>query len=107
MGFPGELMFYTADSVTLKDKDGKTIVIPMTRDWFVPTARNLDVNTVKPRAFVVTAQVVTLRSARKDRAAGTRSNSTKFYGGQRAFDRPNPTGMQGFRSWTRSALFPL
>jgi len=57
-GFSGELMSYTADSVTLKDKDGKTTVVPMTKGWFVSTARTQNVNDIKPGAFVATANTV-------------------------------------------------
>ena len=54
-GFSGTLISFTDDSVTLKDKDGKTVVVQMTPNWTVSTPRVGDAATIQPGNFVATA----------------------------------------------------
>jgi hypothetical protein len=49
---------YTDESVTVRDKDGKTVTVQMTPSWTVSTARVADAGTIKPGAFVATANTV-------------------------------------------------
>jgi hypothetical protein len=57
-GYAGELLAYTDDSVTLKDKDGKEVVLAMTRGWTVSRPRRLPAAAVKPGDFVASANKV-------------------------------------------------
>ena len=45
-------------SVTLKDKEGKTVVIQMTAGWTVSIARMADAGGIKPGSFVATANAL-------------------------------------------------
>jgi ribosomal protein S11 len=53
-----QLLAYTDDSVTLKDKDGKEVVVAMTPGWTVSRPRSLPATAVKPGDFVATANKV-------------------------------------------------
>ena len=57
-GFSGELVKYSDDSVTLKDKDGKEVVVAMTRGWTVSKPRELKSTEIKQGDFVATANKV-------------------------------------------------
>lgn len=57
-GFAGALVTYTDDSVTLTDKVGKQVVVPMTPGWTVSKPRSLASTAVKPGDFVATANKV-------------------------------------------------
>jgi hypothetical protein len=48
-------MSFNDDSVTLKDKDGKTVVVQMTPGWTVSISRVGDAATIQPGNFVATA----------------------------------------------------
>lgn len=56
--FSGTLVSFTDGSVTLKDKEGKTVVVQMTPAWTVSIARTADAAGIKPGAFVATANEV-------------------------------------------------
>jgi hypothetical protein len=55
VAFSGTLISFAEDSVALKDKEGKTVVVQMTSGWTVSIARVADAGTIKPGAFVATA----------------------------------------------------
>lgn len=55
--FSGTVVSFNDESVTLKDKTGKTIVVQMTPGWTVSVARVGDAATIKPGNFVATANV--------------------------------------------------
>jgi hypothetical protein len=54
-GFSGTLVSFGDDSVTLKDKDGKTVVLQMMPGWTVSVARVGDAGAIQPGNFVRTA----------------------------------------------------
>ena len=56
--FAGTLVSFKDDSVTLKDKEGKTVVVQMTPGWTVSISRVGDAGTIKPGSFVATANAV-------------------------------------------------
>ena len=57
-GFAGTLISFSETAATLKDKEGKTIVVQMTPDWTVSVARIGDAAAIKPGSFVATANTV-------------------------------------------------
>jgi hypothetical protein len=57
-GFSGEIVKYADESVTLKDKDGKEVVVAMTRGWTVSKPRALESSAIKKGDFVATANKV-------------------------------------------------
>ena len=54
-GFSGTLVSYADDSVTLTNKDGKTVVLQMTPGWTVSSARVGDAGAIRAGNFVATA----------------------------------------------------
>jgi hypothetical protein len=54
-GFSGTLVSFGEDSVTLKDKDGKSFVIQMMPGWTVSVARVGDAGSIQAGNFVATA----------------------------------------------------
>ena len=54
-GFSGTLISFNDDTVTLKDKDAKTVVLRMTPGWTVSIARTGDAAAIQPGNFVATA----------------------------------------------------
>jgi hypothetical protein len=54
----GRIGAYTDDSVTLKDKEGREVVVAMTPGWTVSKPRSLPSTAVKPGDFVATANKV-------------------------------------------------
>jgi hypothetical protein len=58
VGYTGALVAYTDDSVTLKDKEGRDVVVAMTPGWTVSRPRSLPATAVKPGDFVATANKV-------------------------------------------------
>jgi hypothetical protein len=57
-GFSGALVKFSEDQATLKDKDGKEVVVAMTTGWTVSRARVADAGAIKPGDFVATANRV-------------------------------------------------
>jgi hypothetical protein len=57
-GFSGELVKYAEDSVTLKDKDGKEVIVAMTRGWTVSRPRGLVSSAIKAGDFIASANKV-------------------------------------------------
>ena len=55
VGYSGELVAFTDDSVTLTDKDGKAVVVAMTRGWTVSRPRSVAATALKSGDFVATA----------------------------------------------------
>jgi hypothetical protein len=55
VGHAGALVAYGDDSVTLKDKEGREVVIAMTHGWTVSRPRSLPATAVKAGDFVATA----------------------------------------------------
>ncbi len=53
--YAGVVTAVGADSITLKDKDGMTVVVPLTRTWTVIATRPVDIESIKPGSFVATA----------------------------------------------------
>ena len=51
----GTVVSFNDDSVTLKDKEGKTVVVQMTPGWTVSVLRVGDAGAIKPGNFVATA----------------------------------------------------
>jgi hypothetical protein len=51
----GVVTAVSADSVTLKDKDGKTTVLPLALTWTAVKTRPVDIEAIKPGSFVATA----------------------------------------------------
>jgi hypothetical protein len=49
---------FNDDSATLKDKDGRTLVVQMTPGWTVAVNRVGDAAAIKPGNFVATANTV-------------------------------------------------
>jgi ribosomal protein S11 len=58
VGHAGALVAYTDDSVTLKDKEGREVVVAMTPGWTVSRPRSLPAAAVKPGDFVAAANKV-------------------------------------------------
>jgi hypothetical protein len=58
VGHAGVLVAYTDDSVTLKDTEGREVVVAMTPGWTVSRPRSLPATAVKPGDFVATANKV-------------------------------------------------
>ena len=58
VGFSGELVKYADESVTLKDKDGKEVVVAMTRGWTVSRPHGVEATAIKKGDFVATANKV-------------------------------------------------
>jgi hypothetical protein len=58
VGHTGALVAYTDDSVTLKDKEGRELVVAMTPGWTVSKPRILPATAVKPGDFIATANKV-------------------------------------------------
>jgi hypothetical protein len=58
VGYAGALLAYTDDNVTLKDKEGRELVVAMTPGWTVSRPRSLPATAVKPGDFVATANKV-------------------------------------------------
>jgi hypothetical protein len=56
-GFSGTLVSVAGDTVTLQDKDGKTLVVKMTPGWTVSVNRKVDADAIKPGSFVATQNV--------------------------------------------------
>ena len=56
-GQSGLLVSYTDTDVTLKDKDGKTVVVQMSKGWTVATARPSTPEAIRPGDFVASANV--------------------------------------------------
>ena len=54
----GAIVKFNDDSATLKDKDGKEFVVPMTPGWTVSIARTVDSTAIKSGDFVATANAV-------------------------------------------------
>jgi hypothetical protein len=57
-GFSGTIVSYADDSATLKDKEGKTIVVQMTPGWTTSIIRVADTAAIKPGDFVATQNAV-------------------------------------------------
>jgi hypothetical protein len=55
VGFSGELVGYAEESVTLKDKDGREVVVAMTRHWTVSRPRGIAATDVKTGDFIASA----------------------------------------------------
>lgn len=55
--FAGTLVSVADDSVTLKDKDGKTFVVQMTRGWTVSADRKVEADALKAGQFVASQNV--------------------------------------------------
>ena len=53
--YAGVVTAVAADSLTVKDKDGVTTVVPLTRTWTVVTTHPVDIEAIKPGSFVATA----------------------------------------------------
>jgi hypothetical protein len=58
VGFAGEVVKISVDSVTLKDKDGKDLVVAMTRGWTVSRPRTVDSGVIKKGDFIASANKV-------------------------------------------------
>jgi hypothetical protein len=58
VGFSGEVVKFSEDSVTLKDKDGKEVVLGMTRGWTVSRPHGIEATGIKVGDFVATANKV-------------------------------------------------
>jgi hypothetical protein len=56
-GFSGTLVSVAGDSVTLRDRDGKTLVVQMTPGWTVSVNRKVDADAIKAGSFVATQNV--------------------------------------------------
>ncbi len=56
-GFSGTVVSVAGDTVTLKDKDGKTLVVNMTPGWTVSVVRKSDAAAIKAGSFVATQNV--------------------------------------------------
>jgi hypothetical protein len=54
-GFSGTLVSFGENSVTLKDKDGKSFIVRMMSGWTVSVARVGDAGSIEPGNFVATA----------------------------------------------------
>jgi hypothetical protein len=57
-GFNGALVKYTDDSVTLKDKEGKDVTVPMSKGWTVSKTRTLTATEVKNGDFVASRNTI-------------------------------------------------
>ena len=55
VGHSGSAVSYTDDSVTLTEKDGKTVTVAMTPGWTVVIAKPVPAASIKPGDFVATA----------------------------------------------------
>src|SRR3954470_24311533 len=55
VGHSGSAVSYADDSVTLTEKDGKTVTVAMTPGWAVVIAKPLPAASIKPGDFVATA----------------------------------------------------
>jgi hypothetical protein len=64
-GSSGAIVKFTEDQATLKDKEGKEIVVAMTKGWTVSKARVADFAAIKPGDFVATANRVVNESTGK------------------------------------------
>jgi hypothetical protein len=53
--YAGVVTAVAEDSITLKDKDGMTVTVPLTRTWTVIATRPVDIEAIKPGSFVATA----------------------------------------------------
>jgi hypothetical protein len=58
VGYSGSLIEFSADRVTLRDKDGKVVEVAMTPSWTISSVRSLDAGAIKPGSFVATANTV-------------------------------------------------
>jgi outer membrane lipoprotein SlyB len=56
-GFSGTVVSVAGDTVTLKDKDGKALVVQMTPGWTVSVVRKVDAAAIKAGNFVATQNV--------------------------------------------------
>jgi hypothetical protein len=57
-GFSGEIVSYAEESVTLKDKDGKEIVVAMTRGWTVSRPHEIKSKDIKSGDFIASANKI-------------------------------------------------
>jgi hypothetical protein len=55
IGYTGAVVSVADDSVSLKDKDGKLIVVAMNPGWTVVSPHTLDMSAVKPGSFIASA----------------------------------------------------
>ena len=53
--YAGTVTAVAADHLTVKDKDGKTSDVPLSRTWTAVAARPVDIEAIKPGSFVATA----------------------------------------------------
>src|SRR5690348_210257 len=53
--YAGTVTAVAADHLTLKDKDGKTVDMPLARTWTAVATRPVDIEAIKPGSFVATA----------------------------------------------------
>ncbi len=53
--YAGVVTAVADDSITIKDKDGATAVVPLIRTWTVVATHPVDIEAIKPGSFVATA----------------------------------------------------
>lgn len=53
--YAGVVIAVADDSLTIKDKDGATVVVPLARAWTVVATHPIDIEAIKPGSFVATA----------------------------------------------------
>ena len=53
--YAGTVTAVAADHLTIKDKDGKTTDVPLSRTWTAVATRPVDIEQIKPGSFVATA----------------------------------------------------
>jgi urease gamma subunit len=53
-GHTGALVSYSDADVTVREKDGQTVVVAMTSGWTVATARAIRIDAIRPGDFVAT-----------------------------------------------------
>lgn len=56
-GFSGTVVGVAGDTVTLKDKDGKNLVVQMTPGWTVSVVRKADAAAIKAGSFIASQNV--------------------------------------------------
>jgi hypothetical protein len=89
--YAGVVTAVAADSLTIKDKDGMTAVVPLTRTWTVVSTHPVDIESIKPGSFVATANTNIDASSGKSIELRVFEPGNRGGEGSRPMTQPNTT----------------
>jgi hypothetical protein len=82
--YAGTVTVVAADHLTVRDKDGKTIDVPLATTWTAFVARPVDIDSIKPGSFVATT------NTNIDADTGKSTELRLFEPGNRGGEGSNP-----------------